>query len=77
MGDFHLRLKEIRKNIKVTQKQAALNMGIAENQYQSYELGRSKPSYEIIIKLCQYFNISADYLLGLSNNPTPLRKNAP
>jgi len=69
MTSFPERLKEIRKLKKVTQKQIADGIGASEAQYQKYEYGYNKPSYDVIIKLCQYFCVSADYLLGLSDNP--------
>lgn len=69
MSKFPERLKTIRKVQKVTQKQIAEGISITEALYQKYEYGKTKPNYEVIIKLCNYFNVSADYLLGLSDNP--------
>ena len=66
---FPERLKEARKLRVTTQKQVAEGIQVTESQYQKYEHGKVKPGYDIIIKLCQYFNVSADYLLGLSDNP--------
>lgn len=66
---FPSKLKEIRLNKNYSQKQVAEGIGISETLYQKYEYGKTKPSYDVIIKLCIYFNISADYLLGLSDNP--------
>jgi len=69
MVSFHERLKEVRKLGDVTQKQVADGAQISENQYQSYEYGKHKPSIDTVIKLCLYLNVSADYLLGLSDEP--------
>ena len=63
------RIKELRKSLKVTQKQLALDLEFSERNYQDLEYGKYHPSYETIIKLCNYFNVSADYLLGLSDEP--------
>ena len=63
------RLKSARVLTSSTQKQVAEALNIAESAYQRYERGSVKPSYDIIIELCQYFNVSADYLLGLSDIP--------
>jgi len=63
------RLRSARSITSTTQKQVAEGISIAESAYQRYERGASKPSYEMIIKLCNYFNVSSDYLLGLSDNP--------
>ena len=73
MTNFPERLKEVRKSKNFTQKQVAEGVGISANHYQFYEYGKNEPSYVLIIKLCQYFNVSADYLLGLSDEPTPLK----
>ena len=70
MSNFHERLKEIRILRKVTQKQVADGIEVTETQYQNYEYGKHKPAYDIIIKLANFFKVSADYLLGLSDNPT-------
>lgn len=70
MLDFPVKLKEVRNKHHYSQKQVAEGIGISETLYQKYEYGKTKPAYDVIIKLCKYFNISADYLLGLSNDPT-------
>lgn len=69
MLDFNEKLRLVRKNKGVTQKQTCIDLDIRERNYQHYEAGTQKPSFEVLIKLCQYFNVSADYLLGLSDNP--------
>ena len=70
---FNERLKLLRKENNITQKQLAVDIEASERGIQHYELGERKPSYELIIRLCLYFNVSADYLLGLSDEPRPLR----
>lgn len=61
------RLKESRKAKKLTQKEVSKNLGIVLQQYQTYESGRYQLDYEKIIKLCILLDISADYLLGLTD----------
>ncbi len=70
MLNFPIKLKETRIKNKYSQKQVAEGIGISETLYQKYEYGKTKPAYDVIIKLCNYFNVSADYLLGLSDDPT-------
>ena len=60
------RLKYLRKTKGVTQKEVAFALGITLSAYSNYEQGLREPSNEILIKLCRYFDVSADYLLGLS-----------
>ncbi|GHU60104.1 hypothetical protein AGMMS49975_28770 [Clostridia bacterium] len=70
MNIFITRLKELRKSKNVTQKQTAEEIDIAERQYQKYELGENKPSYDVLIALADYFGVSLDYLVGRSDEPT-------
>lgn len=60
------RLKLLRKAKGVTQKEVAFAIGITLSAYSNYEQGLREPSNQILIKLCKYFDVSADYLLGLS-----------
>ena len=63
------RLKGLRKEYKVTQKAVAKAIGLGEQNYQAFEYGKVKPSHDSIIALADYFNVSADYLLGRTNYP--------
>lgn len=62
------RIKECRKAKGLTQKQVSQAMGIVVQQYQTYESGRYELSYQQIILLCRILDVSADYLLGLTDN---------
>lgn len=64
---FCERLKSIRKECGMTQKDVYERLGISPNGYASYEQGRTEPSLETLIQLCRIFEISADYLLGLTD----------
>ena len=61
------RLKQLRKEKNISQKTISNAIGITLSAYSNYEQGIREPAIEIIIKLCKYFEISADYLLGLEN----------
>ncbi len=61
------RLKESRKANKLTQRQVSEMLGIVLQQYQTYESGRYQLDYDKLIKVCKILNVSADYLLGLSD----------
>lgn len=60
------RIKESRKSRHLTQREVSEMMGIVLQQYQTYESGRYELDYAKMIKLCKIFDVSADYLLGLS-----------
>ena len=64
MGD-KLRSLRIEKNL--TQKQVAERIGLAISAVSSYESGSRYPSYEALIKLAYMFHVSTDYLLGITN----------
>lgn len=67
MFDFGAHLKELRKSRGITQKQLALAISASERGIQQYELGERKPTYDMLIALADYFNISLDYLVGRSD----------
>lgn len=68
---FNERLKEIRKEKNVTQGQVAEYIGTTRANYTGYETGARKPPHDKIIKLANFFGISTDYLLGLTDIKTP------
>jgi len=67
MKKFKERLKELRLDKKVSQKEISKEIGLSEKTISHYESGYSEPSLDILVKLCVYFNVTADYLLGLSD----------
>ena len=69
MTSFNERLKEIRINHNITQKQLSIDLSLSERGIQSYELGERKPGLDALIALADYFNVSLDYLTGRSDNP--------
>ena len=61
------RLKLLRKELKKTQSDLANILGITVSAYGNYELGQREPNNANLVKLARYFNVSTDYLLGLSD----------
>ena len=70
MCGFSDRIKEIRKSRKLTQVQVATGINISEQAYQKYEYGKREPGIAFAIALADYFNVSLDYLVGRSDDPT-------
>ena len=64
MNDFKERLVEQRKLNKVTQRQMAEYLGIAQPSYIRYENGTAEPNIENLIKIADFFDVSIDYLCG-------------
>ena len=65
MVDFGNRLKELRKQYNLTQKQLADKLGITKSVVSYYELSERCPSPEILVKLAEIFNTTTDYLLNI------------
>ena len=64
---FSTRLKELRNEKNFTQRKIAELMNVSQVSYLHWEQGKTQPDIENIVKLCQLFGVSADYLLGLEN----------
>ncbi len=59
------KIKELRKERSLTQKQVAELLSKSETGYASWEQGLAEPSVNDIRLLCKIFEVSADYLLGI------------
>lgn len=70
MVDFGRKLRALRKQKNLTQKQLAALIGVKNSIISFYEVGDRIPSPEIIIKLAATLNVTADYLLGIEKNET-------
>lgn len=68
------RLWELRKDAGLTQDDLAALLNINKHSISSYERGKSEPPDVIKIAIARYFNVSVDYLLGLTDTPSPLSK---
>lgn len=62
-----MRLKELRINNGLKQKYLADFLNISQNTYSQYENELRQVPLDLLVKLCKFYNVSADYLLGLSN----------
>lgn len=65
-------LRRFRKEFHLTQKDVADVLGVTPQAYQVYEV-KVKPSAEVIVKIADTFNVSADYLLGRCDTPNGLK----
>lgn len=61
------RLKELRRESGYTLKMVSEGIGIPLSTYSNYEQGIREPSVEIIKRICKFFDVSSDYLLGLED----------
>ena len=63
--DFGEKLRKLRKESGLTQKQLADRLGLAKSIVSYYENGSRYPSYDVLVKLARIFHVSTDYFLGL------------
>lgn len=61
---FSERLKESRKQARLTQVEIAEKLGISQPAYASWERGTKKPTQENLVKIAQILNVKTDYLVG-------------
>lgn len=64
-----MRLKSIRVEKNLTQKQVAHALGLSTIAIQNYENDRRKPTYDVLVALADYFNVSMDYIAERTDNP--------
>ena len=68
------RIRELREDADIKQKEIANLLNITQQQYSLYENGIREPKPEHIIKLCLFYNVTADYILELPKGlPYPER----
>lgn len=68
------RLEDLRKDKDLTQEQVATLLGLKREQYRRYETGINEVKASFIIKACKLYNVSSDYLLGITNTYKPMPK---
>ena len=61
-----MRLRDLREDRDLKQKQIADYLHIKQNTYSQYENGQRQLPIDVLIKLAKYYNVSTDYILGLS-----------
>lgn len=68
------RIRDLRQDRDLKQKEIAAVLGMSQTGYSKYETGENDIPSAVLIKLSSYYKVSVDYLLGLTNNPTPYQK---
>ena len=70
--NFSVRLKQLRQKHKLTQGELADILGLKPTAISNYESMRNEPSFEKLIALSKYFDVSCDYLLGMTDAYFPI-----
>jgi transcriptional regulator with XRE-family HTH domain len=63
------RIRDLRTDHDLSQKQLADYLGMSQTGYSKYEVGTNDIPTQILIKLARFYNVSIDYLLGETDNP--------
>lgn len=66
---MYRRIRDLREDRDLKQREVAQYLNCSQRVYSNYELGQRDIPTEILIKLSSLYNVSTDYLLGLTNNP--------
>jgi len=65
------RLKELREDNDLRQKEVAAYLGIDQRVYSTYETGKRDLPVRLLYMLSKYYGVSADYIIGLTDNQSP------
>ena len=68
--DFGENFKKLRKTRNLTQKEMGAKIGISKAVVSKYENGMGYPTYDVLIRIAQYFGVTTDYLLGVASGKT-------
>ena len=69
---MHNRIKELREDHDLTQRDVAAHLNVAQNSYSNYENGNREVPLTLLIQLSRFYKVNLGYLLGLTDVPTPL-----
>lgn len=64
--------RELRKKRGISQVTLADRLGMSQTAISQWEVGRNLPDTETVKKLCDFYGVSADYILGRTDNPLSL-----
>ena len=70
--NFRTRLKQLRNEKKINQRELANFLKVAPSTISMYESGQREPNFEVLESLADFFNVDLNYLLGKSNKTTKL-----
>ena len=71
MIDYRTRLRNIREDRDLTQAEVGKVLNKSQQGYNHIEAGRAELKIDDLVKLCKFYNLSADYIIGLTSDPKP------
>ena len=70
---YYKRIRDLREDHDLTQRQVAEILKMPQPQYYRYESGYRDIPTDMLISLADYYNTSVDYILGRTDNPSPIK----
>ena len=67
--DYRERMRAVREDLDLTQAQVGKVLHKSQQGYNHIETGRAELKIDDLIRLCKYYDLSADYLIGLTDHP--------
>lgn len=71
MKTYGERISELREKRQLTQEELAKQLSISRASLSHYEKNRRVPDYEVLLKIADFFNVTVDYLIGRTDDPSP------
>ena len=65
---YYQRIKDLREDADLKQKEIAAILGIDQRVYSNYEIGKREIPTHLLVKLADYYNTTTDYILGRTND---------
>ena len=66
---MYQRIRDLREDRDLKQRQLAEFLNCSQQVYSNYELGQRDIPTDVLIQLANFYNVSTDYILGLTNDP--------
>lgn len=74
MRYMYCRLKDLREDKDLNQSEIGKILNTSQKQYSRWETGETEMPFHNIIKLAEFYNVTIDYIAGLTDEPAPLKK---
>lgn len=71
---YYPRLRDLREDKDLTQDELVQILGMHKTTYTNYEQGKREIPFALAIRLARFYNVTLDYIAGITNDPTPLNK---
>ena len=69
-SNFGENLRQLRKSCELTQKDFGAKVGLSKAVVSKYENGMGYPSFDMLVRISQYFGVTTDFLLGVARGKT-------